>query len=54
MEPRNEKKEPKTTPTREPGRRPKLQVIKLEERIAPRITQNHNETLVGDRPAKAR
>jgi hypothetical protein len=29
--------------------RPKLQIVKLEERIAPRIARNHNETLVRDR-----
>ena len=54
MEPRNEKKEPKTTPACKPGRRPRLQVIKLEERIAPRVTANHNETLVSARAADAR
>ena len=34
--------------------RPRLRIVKLEQRIAPRILANHNETLARDRPAKAR
>jgi len=49
MKPRNE-------PTVQPARprqghdlkRKRLQIVKLEERIAPRIATNHNETLVRD------
>lgn len=29
-------------------KRKRLQIVKLEERIAPRITTNHNEALVRD------
>jgi hypothetical protein len=54
MEPRKEKQEPKTPQVRGEGQRPKLRIVKLEARIAPKITVNHNETLVRDRPACAR
>jgi len=53
MKPRKgEKQEQKAPEGRRPERKPKLQVVKLEERIAPRLAANHNETLVRD-PAKA-
>lgn len=29
--------------------KPKLQIVKLEERIAPKLATNHNETMVRDR-----
>jgi hypothetical protein len=35
-------------------RKPKLRVVKLEERIAPKLAVNHNETLVRDHSGKAR
>src|SRR5262245_8991113 len=54
MEPRKEEKQEPKAPE---GRReePKLQIVKLEERIAPRtgIDLNHNETLVRE-PAQAK
>ncbi len=34
------------------GKKQKLQIVKLEERIAPKIATNHNETLARE-PAKA-
>ena len=55
MEPRNASKpEPKApaAPRQEP--KPKLRIVKLEERIAPKIATNHNETLVSDRAVKVR
>jgi hypothetical protein len=49
VEPRKEvKQEPKTPEVRREEPKPKLQIVKLEERIAPKITTNHNETLVRD------
>ena len=54
MEPRSEKKEPKAPQVREARPRPKLRIVKLEARIAPKITTNHNETLVRDRAGRAR
>jgi hypothetical protein len=30
----------------------RFQIVKLEERIAPRLAANHNETLVADLPKK--
>ena len=55
MEPRNEVKQPqKPAEVRGEGRKTKLRVVKLEERIAPAITTNHNETLMRDRAASAR
>ena len=53
MKPRNEvKQESKASavPRKEP--KPKFQIGKLEERIAPKLGANHNETLVRE-PAKA-
>lgn len=53
MEPRKEvKQEPKAQEVRK--KEPKLQIVKLEDRIAPRLSANHNETLVRDRSAKGR
>jgi hypothetical protein len=49
---KGEEQEKKVPEVRRKERKPKLQVVKLEERIAPRLATNHNETLVGD-PAKA-
>ena len=55
MEPRKAvKQEPKAPKVRREGHKPRLQIVKLEERIAPKITTNHNETLVRDRSGKAR
>jgi hypothetical protein len=55
MEPRKEQKQPqKPAETRGEGRKTKLRVVKLEERIAPALTSNHNETLVRNRAASAR
>ncbi len=47
MEPRTQEKRPQLAPAplkAEP--KAKLQIVKLEERIVPRIATNHNETLV--------
>jgi hypothetical protein len=53
MKPSKGRKQVQKAPDgRGPERKPKLQVVKLEERIAPRLAANHNETLVRD-PAKA-
>jgi hypothetical protein len=38
---------------RQKEQKPKLRIIKLEKRIAPRITGNHSETLVRDRSSCA-
>ena len=55
MEPRKEEKpETKAPQGRRQEPRPRLRIVKLEQRIAPALTSNHNETLVRDRPAKAR
>jgi hypothetical protein len=60
MEPRQaSKQEPKAPPVARQAPKPKLRIVKLEERIAPAIVgdpipSNHNETLVRDRSAKAR
>ena len=53
MEPRqNQSQTPKVATARK--EKPKLQIVKLEDRIAPLIiTYNHNETLVRE-PAKAK
>src|SRR5947209_20132175 len=52
MEPRKEgKQEPKAPQVRKEEPRPKLRIVKLEERIAPKLAVNHNETLVRE-PAK--
>jgi hypothetical protein len=54
MEPRNEVKQESKTPTvRREEPKPKLQIVKLEERIAPAIALNHNETLVRE-PVQAK
>jgi hypothetical protein len=56
MEPRKDEKPVTKAPQglrQQP--RPRLRIVKLEQRITPGIRlQNHNETLVCDRPAKAR
>jgi hypothetical protein len=44
----------KSAPPQRKEHKPKLRIVKLEERIAPKIATNHNETLVRDRSAKAR
>jgi hypothetical protein len=55
MEPRkDEKQTPKAAVVRMGEQRHRLRLIRLEERIAPRITANHNETLLRDRSAGAR
>ena len=49
MKPRKgEKQEQKAPEGRSQERKPKLQVVKLEERIAPKLAANHNETVVRD------
>jgi hypothetical protein len=52
MEPRKEVS--KRTLPRRKETKPKLRIIKLEARIAPKLATNHNETLVRDRSARAR
>ena len=53
MKPREKEKRPQKTPQiRGAAPKPKLQIVKLEERIAPKLATNHNETLVRG-PAKA-
>jgi hypothetical protein len=55
MEPRQEVKQvPKAPEVRRKEHKPKLQIVKLEERIAPKLATNHNETLARDRSAGAR
>src|SRR5262249_24648404 len=55
MEPRKAaKQEPKAPEVRKEEPKPKLQIVKLEERIAPGVNLQHNETLVRDRSAGAR
>jgi hypothetical protein len=55
MEPRkDEKQAQKASEVRREEPKPKLQIIKLEERIAPKLVANHNETLVRERYANAR
>jgi hypothetical protein len=49
MEPRKEEKHKEAPAVRREGQKPKLQIVKLEERIAPKLAVNHNETLVRDR-----
>jgi hypothetical protein len=48
-----QKPERKAPDVRKAEPRPKLQIVRLEERIAPKIATNHNETLVRE-PAKAK
>ena len=52
MEPRKEESK-KAAKIRKHERKPKLQIVRLEERIAPALTSNHNETLVRE-PAKVK
>jgi hypothetical protein len=47
------KQEPKATAAAKEDRKPKLRIVKLEERIAPKLATNHNETLVSG-PVKAK
>jgi hypothetical protein len=55
VEPRKEAKPPLKAPAApKKGPNPRLRIVRLEERIAPKLAVNHNETLVRDRPAKAR
>ena len=50
MKPRKEVKQvSKIEAVRSEGQKPKLQIVKLEERIAPKLSANHNETLIHDR-----
>jgi hypothetical protein len=47
VEPRSDTKRPQNAPraqTRQ--RKSKLRIVKLEERIAPKLSANHNQTLV--------
>ena len=54
MESRNhDKQAPKATTAHKPQPKPKIRIVKLEQRIAPRLSANHNETLVRE-PAKAK
>ena len=55
MEPRKDEK-PVTKAPQVPRQqpRPMLRIVRLEQRIAPALTSNHNETLARDPPAKAR
>jgi hypothetical protein len=52
MEPRQEVN--KRTPPQQKEPRPRLRIIKLEARIAPKLAVNHNETLVRDCSARGR
>jgi hypothetical protein len=52
--PREANREPTAPKPRQEGKRPRLQIIKLEGRVAPRVVSNHNETLVRDRATCAR
>jgi len=51
MKPRKDVKQ-QTKALAVPRKEPKLRIVKLEERIAPKLGANHNETLVRE-PAKA-
>jgi hypothetical protein len=47
MKPRKEEKQrQRAAAVRTEQRKPKLRIVKLEERITPRLSANHNETLV--------
>jgi hypothetical protein len=49
MEPRKgDKVERPATKKGEAARPKRLQIVKLEQRIAPKLATNHNETLVRD------
>ena len=52
MKPRQGKEQEKKAPAgRREEQKPKLQIVKLEERIAPKLASNHNETQVrGQKP----
>ena len=52
--PREANREPTAPKPRQEGQRPRLQIVKLEGRVAPRVVSNHNETLVRDRATCAR
>jgi hypothetical protein len=55
MKPRKEgTQQQKAAEGREKELKPKLQIVKLEERIAPKLATNHNETLVRDRACTQR
>jgi hypothetical protein len=52
MNPRkDQKREPKAGEIRKQEPKPRLWIVRLEERIAPALTSNHNETLTRE-PAK--
>ena len=54
MGPRKEVRQgPKAPDVRKRAPKPKLRIVKLEERIAPKLAVNHSETLVRE-PAKAK
>src|SRR5262245_37862272 len=54
MEPRKvEKRGPKAPAARAKEPRPRLRIVKLEERVAPKLAVNHNETVVRE-PAKVK
>jgi len=54
MEPRKvERRGPKPPAARGKEPRPRLRIVKLEERIAPKLALNHNETVVRE-PAKVK
>jgi hypothetical protein len=49
MEPRKDVKTERALPKKGHAvKRKRFQIVKLEERIAPRLAANHNETLVRD------
>jgi hypothetical protein len=49
MNTRREKQRETKTPQPPKGEpKPRLRIVKLEERIAPKLALNHNETLVRD------
>jgi hypothetical protein len=52
MGPREEVRQQKAPDVGKREPKPKLQIVKLEQRIAPKLAVNHNETLVRE-PAKA-
>ena len=54
MEPRQEpKREPKALEIRRQQPKPRLRIVPLEQRIAPKLALNHNEALVRQ-PAQAK
>ncbi len=47
MEPRkHERQTPQMMPAHRQAPKPKLQIVKLEERIAPKLSANHSETFL--------